>query len=488
MGGAIHALRVLFPSAGALVGGRPARLRYSIRVDDAQPALPFPAPRRIWSVSSLLAALKLTLDRDFFDVWIEGEVSNWHQAASRHCYFTLKDARGQLRAVLFAQQARLLRFRPADGLQVLVRGRLSLFETRGDLQLYAEHLEPLGRGDLQLAFEQLKEKLEAEGLFAPARKRALPQLPRRIALVTSPRGAAVADLLQILRRRYPNLEIRLYPVAVQGEAAVGEICAALAWFTQPQPGWRPDLLILARGGGSLEDLWAFNTEAVARALAAVPVPTIAAIGHETDFTIADFVADLRAPTPSAAAELAVRQKSDLLAAQQAWVRRLAQAAGLGLLRRRRRLQELAGHRGFQAMHLALAKRAQRVDDLQHSLEIAMRARLQVANRRLASATSGIQHRDLRSRLSAARARLKDRPLALERAWRTRLLGWRHAVDRGEELLRERNPLQVLARGYALVYDAAGRLATSPAAIAEGERLRIRFAEGSLEAEAKARRS
>ncbi|MGH9520847.1 MAG: exodeoxyribonuclease VII large subunit, partial [Terriglobales bacterium] len=226
---------------------------------ELQTDLPFPPERKIWSVSALLARLKTALDRDFFDLWVEGEISNFHQAASRHCYFTLKDARGQLRAVLFAQQARLLRFRPADGLQVLVRGRLSLFESRGDLQLYAEHIEPLGRGDLQLAFEQLKEKLQAEGLFAPERKRPLPRLPRRIALVTSPRGAAVADLVHVLRRRFPNLEIRLYPVAVQGDAAVGEICEALAYFARPEPAWLPDLLILARGGGSLEDLWAFNT-------------------------------------------------------------------------------------------------------------------------------------------------------------------------------------------------------------------------------------
>lgn len=444
----------------------------------------FPSERKVWTVSALLARLKISLDRDFFDLWVEGEISNFHQAASRHCYFTLKDARGQLRAVLFAQQARLLRFRPADGIQVLVRGRLSLFEARGDLQLYAEHIEPLGRGDLQLAFEQLKEKLQAEGLFAPERKRPIPRLPQRIALVTSPRGAAVADLLQVLRRRYANLEIRLYPVAVQGDAAIGEICQALEYFARPGPEWLPDVLILARGGGSLEDLWAFNTEPVARALAAVPVPTISAVGHETDFTIADFVADLRAPTPSAAAELAVPRKGDLVAEQAVWSRRLCQVMQVNLLRRRRRADDLAAHRGFRAMELGLAKRAQRVDDLQRGLETAMRARLLLANRRLAAATAGIQHRALRARLSAARARLKDRPQALERAWRARLLHWRHAADRCEELLRERNPLRVLARGYALVYDAAGHVVTDPEPIADGDRLTLRFAGGTLAADAR----
>ncbi|MGH9485917.1 MAG: exodeoxyribonuclease VII large subunit, partial [Terriglobales bacterium] len=277
-----------------------------------QPLLNFALERQTWTVSSLLASLKTLVERDFFNVWIEGEISNCKYAASQHCYFTLKDAKAQLRAVLFAQQARRAKFQLRDGLQVRVRGRLSLYEARGDVQCIVEHVEPLGRGGLQLAFEQLKQKLAAEGLFAPERKRPLPVLPRRIGLITSARGAAVADVIRILHRRFPGLHILLHPVAVQGTAAAAEICAALDFFAAHAPGgaFAVDLLIVGRGGGSLEDLWAFNEETVARALARSPLPTIAAVGHETDFTIADFVADLRAPTPSAAAELAVRPYAD----------------------------------------------------------------------------------------------------------------------------------------------------------------------------------
>ncbi|MGH9481426.1 MAG: exodeoxyribonuclease VII large subunit, partial [Terriglobales bacterium] len=451
---------------------------------EEQASFGFPAPRKIWTVSALLAGLKQTLEREFFDVWIEGEISNFHQAASRHCYFTLKDAHGQLRAALFATQARLLRFKPRDGMQVLVRGRVSVYEARGELQCYVEHLEPIGRGGLQLAFEQLKEKLAAEGLFDPARKRALPMLPRRIGLITSPRGAAVADMVHILRRRFPNLSLLLYPVAVQGETAAEEIAAALDFFGRQPPGssWSVDLLIVGRGGGSLEDLWPFNEEVVARALARSPVPAISAVGHETDFTIADFVADLRAPTPSAAAELAVRPKAEFLGELAGRQRQLAQAARYRLLRGRHRLNDLTRHRAFYAVRQRLAQRAQRSDELSHRLQAAVRRQLQRWRHRLTVAATRARHHDAAGALAVMRGRLAAQQAALLARWRRHVDAHRRRLEPLAARLEERNPLRILQRGYALVYDAQGRLATSPAAFHDRDLLRIRLAEGMLEAE------
>ena len=456
---------------------------------DDQASFSFPPARKIWTVSALLASLKQSLDRDFFDVWVEGEISGFHQAASRHCYFTLKDGHGQLRAALFATHARLLKFKPRDGLQVLARGRLGLYEARGELQCYVEHLEPLGRGSLQLAFEQLKEKLAAEGLFDAGRKRPLPALPRRIGLITSPRGAAIADMVRILQRRYPNLHLLLYPVAVQGEAAAGEICQALDYFAR-QPAGAPtavDLLLVGRGGGSPEDLWPFNEEAVARALARSPVPTISAVGHETDFTIADFVADLRAPTPSAAAELAVRPKADLLREQAGLRRHLEQAVRYRLLHRRHQLADLTRHRAFYAVRHRLAQRGQRCDELQHRLQAAMRRQLERRQRRLAATAARLRDQDARARLARTRARLQAAQQALLARWRAPAARRRARLDRLAALLEDRNPLVLLRRGYALVYDRHGRLATSPDAFADRDPLRIRFAAGDLEAEAKKHR-
>lgn len=451
-----------------------------------QPRLNFEFERQVWTVSALLANLKGLVEREFFDVWIEGEVSNCKYAASRHCYFTLKDARAQLRAVLFATQARRAKFQLRDGLQVRLRGRISLYEARGDVQCIVEHVEPLGRGGLQLAFEQLKEKLAAEGLFAPERKRPLPVLPRRIGLITSPRGAAVADMIRILQRRDPGLHILLYPVAVQGAAAAPEICEALAFFGAQAPGsaFAVDLLLVGRGGGSLEDLWAFNEESVARALARSPVPTISAVGHETDFTIADFVADLRAPTPSAAAELAVRPHADWLREQQERCQRLEHAMRYGLLRRRRYLEDRARHRAFDALRQRLRRDSQRTDDLAHTLEQLLWRRLAAARRRWVACQVGLRQRDPRAQLTAARLALTARQRDLAGAALTHLQQRRQRLDHLAAVLSERDPLRILGRGYTLVYGANGKLAPRRSAVAEGEALRIRFADGWLDADAK----
>ncbi len=291
--------------------------------------------RRILTVGQLTGMVRELLGETFGDLWVAGEISGVRLASSGHYYFTLKDQSAQLRAVAFRNAARTLRFKPQDGMAVLARGRIDVYEARGEYQLIVEAIEPQGLGALQLAFEQLKKKLAEEGLFDPARKRALPRLPRRIGIVTSPTGAVIRDILHVLGRRFPGLHIRLYPALVQGEGAVNEVVRGIRYFSES--GWA-DVVIVARGGGSLEDLWTFNEEAVARAIAACAVPVISAIGHETDFTIADFVADLRAPTPSAAAEVVICTRQELLDGIQASLSRMHQSLRLRLAEARRRLQ------------------------------------------------------------------------------------------------------------------------------------------------------
>ncbi len=277
--------------------------------DTQQLGLAFQAPsRKIYPVRELVAAVRTQVERAFTDIYVEGEISNYRPAESGHLYFTLKDGSAQLRVVMWRTQARLLRFRPENGLQIIARGRVTIYDERGDLQFQAEYLEPKGAGALQIAFEQLKAKLAAEGLFEPSRKRPIPALPRRIGVVTSPRGAAIQDILNILRRRHESVSVLIYPAQVQGESAAAEVSAGVRYFNRHG---KVDVIVVARGGGSFEDLFAFNDEGLARTIAAAHVPVISAVGHETDFTICDFVADLRAPTPSAAAELVIGSKQEL---------------------------------------------------------------------------------------------------------------------------------------------------------------------------------
>lgn len=449
-----------------------------------QESFSFSPGHKVWSVSALLADLQEGLNRQYFDVWVEGEISNFHRSAPGHCYFSLGDPNGQMRAALFAMAARRTQCDLRDGLQVLVRGRLGVYPTRGDLQLYVAHVEPLGRGKLQLAFEQLKEKLAAEGLFAVTRKRPLPPLPRRIGLVTSARGAVVADVLRILRRRYPNLSVLLFPVAVQGPKAAGELRQAVEYFSGPVPAAHcVDVLILARGGGSFEDLWPFSDEALARAIVRAPMPVISAVGHETDFCIADFVADLRAPTPSAAAELVVRTKADLLAEVSDRRRRLLQTMRFQLLRQQHRLVHLARHRAFEALRHRLAQRAQAVDEFGFRLLRLWQQRRAGASQRLAVATARLQQRDVGTVVALARQRLERQQRETLQAWRRLQQARCHRLEHYEALLAERNPLAVLLRGYALVYDPQGHLALSPDRFAEGDPVRIRLAAGWLDATA-----
>src|SRR5580658_3725606 len=295
-------------------------------------------PRKIYPVGELVASVRTQVERAFTDVYVEGEISNYRPADSGHLYFTLKDGTAQLRVVMWRTQARLLRFRPENGMQVIARGRVTVYDERGDLQFQAEHLEPKGTGALQIAFEQLKAKLAAEGLFDQARKKPVPVLPRTIGLVTSPRGAAVQDILNILRRRHESVNVLIYPAQVQGEAAPAEVSAGVRYFNRHA---KVEVIVVARGGGSFEDLFAFNDEGLARVIAGSEIPVISAVGHETDFTICDFVADLRAPTPSAAAELVIRSKHELSEKLQVFYKRMTQAINYKLLRAHNALSNLA---------------------------------------------------------------------------------------------------------------------------------------------------
>src|SRR5712692_10215800 len=302
-----------------------------------------PLDRRIWSVRDLVAAVRMHIEREYGDAWVEGEISNFRAHDSGHLYFTLKDQNSQIRAVMFRSQARLLRFRPENGMQVVLRGRVTIYETKGELQLSAEYLEPKGAGALLIAFEQLKAKLEAEGLFDPARKKPIPSLPRRIGVVTSPQAAALRDILNIVRRRHHSANVLIFPAQVQGEAASAEVSAGLAYFNRER---NVDVIIVARGGGSAEDLAAFNNQALARAVAASQIPVISAVGHETDFTIIDFVADMRAPTPSAAAELVIRSRVEIENQVETVLERLVRAMERRLLEARNALMERAQDGAF----------------------------------------------------------------------------------------------------------------------------------------------
>jgi len=441
-----------------------------------QPSLNFAPSRRIYSVAELSLEIRNLLEKQFPDVWVTGEVSNLRAAASGHLYFTLKDETAQLRAVCFRNQARYLKFKPQDGLAVIVRGHLSVYEARGEYQLYVEFLEPAGLGALQLAFEQLKQKLAAEGLFDLARKKPLPVLPRVIGVVTSPTGAVIRDILRILRRRFRNMNVLLYPVKVQGEGAAKDIAQGIEYFNRRAP---VDVMIVARGGGSLEDLWAFNEEVVARAIAASKIPVISAVGHETDFTIADFVADLRAPTPSAAAELVVHRKQDFVTELDTRVRRMAQVVRLKLSEARQALTELRMHHVFQTMAARVAERAQRVDDCVASLERLIRACLHAARQEWLRASAGVVRYDFRQHLELKRAALEQRERRFENDFRRFLADRRNRLAQLEAVLKERSPQTVLERGYSVTRDAQGKIVRDAKQVAIGGEVSIRLARGEL---------
>jgi exodeoxyribonuclease VII large subunit len=433
--------------------------------------------RRIYSVAELNAAIRAALETGFQDIWVAGEISGLKLAASGHYYFTLKERESQVKCVAFRSAHRYWKFKPQDGLAVLARGRIDVYEARGEYQLLVEGIEPQGVGALQLAFEQLKKKLAAEGLFAAARKRPLPRFPRRIGIVTSPRGAAIADMVQILSRRSPGLHIRLYPALVQGEAASAEVCRGIEYFGST--GW-PDVLIVGRGGGSLEDLWTFNEEAVARAIAACPVPVISAVGHETDFTIADFVADLRAPTPSGAAEMVAPARADVLERIAAVRARAVQGERYRLALVERRVRQQGIERPLGALHRRIGRALQRTDEQEYRLRERLRAGLESRGRRLRGLEERLRRFDVRPRLAAGHRRMDAARAAAAALARIRLARRRAALDRLAAGLSQLSPLRILERGYAIVSNEAGILKDAAAA-PPGSRIHARLARGGLDA-------
>lgn len=477
--------------------------------------------KHVWRVSEVTLRIRDLLENEFPDLWVEGEVSNFHASQPGHLYFTLKDEKAQIRCVCFRDQVRGLKFRPEDGLHVTVRGSVSVYEPRGEYQIYVSHIEPVGLGALQLAFEQLKKRLETDGLFDAERKKPLPALPRRIGIVSSPQGAAIRDILRVLRRRFPNLHVILFPVKVQGDGAAEEIAGAIRYFNRAA---LVDVMIVARGGGSLEDLWAFNEEVVARTMALSEIPIITGIGHETDTTIADFVADMRAPTPSAAAEIVVRTRAEFEKHITDCARQLAQQVRYLFLDKRHRLRDLAMHRAFRRPEDLVRRSRQRVDEMNGALAAGLRGRLEIARQRVRIAGARMGSFDLRGRVGMLRIRVERRSgelrAALERAVarkrrryaaaqvriasldlrsrvgrlrrqierdtseivahaRRYLAGTRRKLEAASVRLEERSPFQLLERGYAIAYDAKGHVLRSMNQVSAGDEIAVRLAYGEI---------
>ncbi len=436
--------------------------------------------RRIWTVRDLVTGIRQQLEGEYQDIWVEGEISNCRPAPSGHIYFTLKDGEAQLPVVLFRRQAILLRFRPQDGLAILAKGRISIYESRGQLQLIAETLEPRGAGALQLAFEQLKARLLAEGLFDTARKRPLPAFPRCVGVVTSTAGAVLHDIIKVVRRRHARLHLLVYPATMQGTGCAASVAAGISWFNaHPET---VDLILIARGGGSIEDLAGFNDEALARTIAASGLPVVSAVGHETDFTIADFVADLRAPTPSAAAELITAAQHRIEERVQALDARVRRAIRYQLMLARQRFTGLSIAQVQNRLQTLIGRRGQRLDDLRHRLESAAARRLRTRADRLASLTTRIARQNPSVRLARARRRLESASQSLHRLALANLAARATRVGHASARLQALSPVAVLIRGYALVYSATGQLLRNSADTQPGESVHARLAHGTLEAE------
>lgn len=432
-------------------------------------------PQRVLTVSELTLMVRDRLERQFPDVWVEGEVSNLRTPSSGHVYLTLKDSWSQIRAVLFRTAANRVRFELREGLQMLVRGRLTVYEPRGEYQIVLDYLEPKGVGALQLRFEQLKEKLEREGVFDAARKRSLPLLPRRVGLVTSLTGAAVRDMITILRRRCPIVEILVHPVSVQGDAAASEIAGGIAEVAARGD---VDVMIVGRGGGSWEDLWCFNEEPVVRAIAASTVPVVSAVGHEIDYTLADFAADLRAPTPSAAAEIVVPVLDDLRRTLLESMLRQQRAVGgrLGLLRHR----VDAMRRHLPLVRVRLLRYAQRVDDLRGGLTRALHGRLGELRHRLTAHRHALGTLNPLVKVRGAAVLAQQMAKRLEQGMLNVLAHRRDVTRACAGLLDSLSPLAILGRGYSILHHVpSGAIVRDAAEVAPHDEVRARLANGEL---------
>ena len=444
-----------------------------------QLALAWGPTRKTFTVSELSTRIRDLLGSEFDDIWVAGEISGAKMASSGHCYFTLKDHEAQVRCVCFRTSLRYLKFKPQDGVAVLARGHIDVYEARGEYQLLVEALEPQGHGALQFAFEQLKKKLAAEGLFDASRKREIPRLPHRIGIVTSPTGAVIRDMTQILSRRFPGLHIRIYPALVQGDGSVETVVRGIEYFSRSK--WA-EVLIVARGGGSLEDLWTFNEEAVARAIASSTVPVISAVGHETDYTIADFVADLRAPTPSAAAELVICTQEQLIEQVSLAEHKLLQSVRYRLAMAARRLHQQGVERASAVLHRSIGRLQQRVDELEYRMRDRAGAEASTSRKRLDALSTRLRNLDLRLRIAAARRRMEaaeTRVLQLVRLRQTRA----HArLDPLVAQLTQLSPLKILDRGYAIVTNAAGGIVKQPEDAPLQTAIGVRLAKGAIAAQ------
>jgi exodeoxyribonuclease VII large subunit len=439
-----------------------------------------PVPtRRIYTVTELTVRVRDHLEERFFEVWVEGELSGVKLWNTGHLYFTLKDSSSLLKGLMFRSALRYLKFKPADGLRVVARGKISVYEPKGEYQIVCEHLEPQGLGALQLAFDQLRKRLQAEGLFDVARKRPLPALPRKIGVVTSLDGAAIRDILKVLRRRYRNVHVVIRPTPVQGEGAAAEIAHALRQLVKvPQV----DVVIVGRGGGSLEDLWAFNEEPVARAISISPIPVISAVGHESDVTIADLAADVRAPTPSAAAELVVARKEEFSSRIDRLHERLVACAHARVQRLSRRVHELSGRRALAGYTTRLAMIERRADELTRALADALRSAFNTRARRLQAIERRLDAFDLGRRLARNRTTIVgvDGRLREAVSRRTHRAHARFSSLAGR--LDTLSPLAVLARGYAVCWNEDRTRAIRDATdVATGDTVHVTLSRGAIAA-------
>jgi exodeoxyribonuclease VII large subunit len=444
-----------------------------------QPVATISTERRIWTVRALVTDIRQQVETGYTDLWVEGEISNCRPAPSGHIYFTLKDGEAQLPVVLFRRQAQLLRFRPADGLAVLVRGRISIYESRGQLQLIAETMELRGAGALQLAFEQLKARLLAEGLFDADRKRPLPAFPRCIGIITSPTGAVIRDIVTVVRRRHARLNLLVYPATMQGDTSPASVSAGIRWFNaHPE---KADLILIARGGGSMEDLACFNDEALARIIAASTLPIVSAIGHETDFTIADFVADLRAPTPSSAAELITAAQHRIEERVQSLTQRVHRAGRYHLMHARQRYARLSAESVLTRLRDAISSRDQRLDELHLRLTSAAERRLRIPAQSLAHLTARLRRQDIAVRIATTHRRLQHATQRLQSTATQTIATRQTRLSQATARLEALSPLAVLNRGYALVYANDGNLLRSPTETSPGDTIQARLSQGTLTA-------
>jgi len=430
------------------------------------------AEKTILTVSRLTALLRGVLEENFEQVWVQGEVSNLSMPSSGHLYFTLKDSGAQLRCVMFKGSAKNLKFRPDDGIALIARGRISVYDQRGEYQLICEYLEPAGVGALQLAFMQLKERLAQEGLFDEGHKRPLPTFPRRVGVITSPTGAAIHDILNVLKRRFAALEILLYPVRVQGEGAAVEIARAIDDMNRLD---LSDVLIVGRGGGSLEDLWPFNEEVVARAVHRSRIPVISAIGHETDWTICDFAADLRAPTPSAAAELVIASSVELRGQLEALDHRMLLAIETRLASLASRIDAL--RRSLHDPGTMLGHLAQRVDDLAGRLELALHTSVARNRGQFDRLQTGLMHSNPSRAIEGLRQRLTLLSVQCERLMTGKMGGMKHVFAGTTARLEVLSPLKTLSRGYAIATTVDGSVVTDTGQLTTGDRVKLQLHHG-----------